>query len=117
MQINEKELRNVITKMITEQFLKEDSVGMKNLLATRLLTIRAREAAFDFEKTIVKELKLMNPDDMDSLSQKVYVEAVEEMQKRVLSAVIDTVKSLAHLPQQQDEKEIGQDPGVHLNVT
>lgn len=92
---------------------------MKNLLATRLLTIRAREAAFDFEKIIVKELGLLNPDEMDSLSQKVYVEAVETMQKRILDAVIDTIKSLSHLPKEQEEIKSDESAktDVNLNVT
>ena len=80
--------------------------GITNLTATKRLAIRAQEAALDFEKTMVKELELIDPDEMDGMSQRIYLDATKVMGAKVRDAVLDAVKALTALPKKQQDEEL-----------
>lgn len=99
MAITKKQLREALQLEVHKAlFLRE----FAQYTATRSLMIKAQQAALDFEKDIVKELDLVNPDTMDEISQQVYHQATEKMAKLVTNAVVDCVKSLEGLPKNQE---------------
>jgi hypothetical protein len=124
MQIDENKLTKIIRKMIAARVLREGEIpnisptteqGLNNLSAIRILTIRAEEDSLEFEKIIRKELDLEDPNKMDALSQKVYVQAAREMASKIISAAVDMVKAVEHLPKLPAEGENAA-PQVKLNV-
>jgi hypothetical protein len=86
-----------------------DSIGepsdapSRDITAERRLRIRARENALDFEQEIVKQLDLMDPNQLSPEQQQAYVDAMEEMSVKLEKAVMDAVASLKGMPKAASE--------------
>ena len=77
--------------------------GMSAFTAVRNLKVSAQGAALKFEEQIVKELGLVNQDQMDELSQQVYHQATSKLMDVFTSAVVDCVQSMEGLPKAESE--------------
>lgn len=104
------ELREAIQLEVRKSvFLKEfadgqvTGHGMSAFTAVRNLKVSAQGAALKFEEKIVKELGLVNPDQMDELSQQVYHQATSKLMDVFTSAVVDCVQAMEGLPKAESE--------------
>lgn len=98
--LSETEIRSLIRKKILEQqMIKEGS----NISAVRALINQASDSALSFENNIVKTLGLLVVDEMDVNSQRIYLDAMEAMKKKIVSAVIDAVRDVENLPKPQED--------------
>lgn len=75
--------------------------GDPNFMAIRQLSIMARDASLSFEDNIIKQLALKDPNSMDANSQSTYRDAMESMQSRIESVVIETIRKVAELPKEE----------------
>ncbi len=109
------EIRKKVRGIIIEKLLNEfasDSMGeqmqqqgLSDFTARRSIQLRAREAAFDFEKEIIKGLGLKNPDQMDGNSQNLYGAAVKKLELNIMKAVLEVIPDLASLPKEETEEK------------
>jgi len=73
------------------------------LSAMRVLDAEARKTAMDFEKQMVSELELVDPDDMSPEDQRRYLEAVQAMHAGIVASVVDCVNKIADLPRASED--------------
>lgn len=116
------ELREAIQLEVRKSlFLKEYSQtsgkGMSAFTAVRNLRVSAQGAALKFEEQIVKELGLLNPDQMDELSQQVYHQATTKLMDVFTSAVVDCVQAMEGLPKATDSETPSQTPTTPAKTT
>lgn len=121
--LSEQELRTVVRRFIDKkvQKLQEGSVdqimasmpsvtkptsaGNSTFAAERSLGVKAKEAALAFESDMVKELDLVNPNDMDLNSQKIYKEVMDAFHDKFVAAVVDAVNGIKILPKNEHEEQ------------
>lgn len=96
--ITETELRQLVRESLKKRFEKAPLNESLALSAKRKLTLSAKEHTMDFEKKIVDTLGLTDPDELSEELQRQYIDIVEEMQNRVVSAVQEAVAKLATFP-------------------
>lgn len=98
MKITEQEIRKMVRSA-----LKENLYESSDYTAGRQVILSAQQAAFDFEKEIIKTLGLVTPDDLHPSVRVKYNDIVEKMKDDVVGAVKKAVDSLAPYPRQEDK--------------
>jgi len=114
MKIKESKLREAIRKIVEQKILKEEeemiqkpsatqhgAEHLNHFMAARTLKIAAEQAALDFEKQIVKEMGIQDPNAMDATSQRLYHQVMQKMHRSVANSVILAVQELSSLPKNE----------------
>ena len=98
MKVTEQELREMVREALKAKLAEGKLYEGSNYTAGRQVILSAQQAAFDFEKEIIKTLGLVAPDDLPDQVLLRYNEIVEEMKDDVVGAVKKAVDSLAPFP-------------------
>lgn len=101
MKITENELKQLVQEAVKAKLQESSS----DFTATRHIKSKAEEASMSFETEIISLLNLKNPDDMHPSVQEQYSRIVNDMKLKIVTAVEDTVKSLAGYPRNESGKE------------
>lgn len=104
MKITEEQLRKMIREALKEHphFKSRQLQEGSDYTAGRQVILSAQQAAFDFEKEIVKNLGLVNPDDLHPEARKRFNDIVETMKDNIVVAVKDAVDQLTPFPRLED---------------
>jgi chorismate synthase len=103
MKINEEKLRKVIRAAVAHQMLvKENTMITSHLAAARELEIEAKKTVLNFESKVIAALSLVDPEQMDPTSQKVYVDAATKLQEDFSNLVIAFIGQVSKLPSSKD---------------
>lgn len=105
--ITEAKLEELVSKIVARR-LNEDA----NFNAIRSLTIRAQEAALKFEDDIVKQLNVVDPNQMNDVQQDVYAHVMADLHQTFATAVANAAKAVSRLPKNPtEEKPARKSPG------
>jgi putative lipoic acid-binding regulatory protein len=100
MKITHKELKEMIDKAVRKN-LQEGST----FSARRVIDAVAGDASREFEKQIVQNLGIVDPDELRPEMQAKYLEIVGEMEKGFKNAVRAAVKKLQNFPKKEDVQQ------------
>lgn len=103
MKMNEEKLRRVVRAAVARQMLvKEGATITSHLAAARELEIEAKKTVLNFESKVIAALSLVDPEQMDPASQKVYVDAATKLQEDFSNLVIAFIGQVSKLPSSKD---------------
>jgi len=95
-EISEQELRSMVKEAVKKKLanLKE----AEDLTARREVVLAAEKAGMDFEKIIIKLLNMVHPDKLPTEYQKNYLLIVQDMNEKIVDAVMNASKQLTKFP-------------------
>lgn len=90
-------------KVISEETAADS--GDKTLEAMRLLDLEVQKMAISFEDKMRSQLGLMHYANMDTASQREYLDAVNEYKLKFVASVMDCVNKIAKLPKASEAED------------
>lgn len=94
-------LQEMIAKLV-ESRLNEFIDGQNPIMAKREIIALMDSTSRNFENEIIKTFKLQNPDMLSPELQRKYLEVVEGMKSKLVSAAMEAVQQLIHFPKQDE---------------
>ena len=99
--ITESQLREMVSKAVKSR-IQEMSTGGNPIMAKREIIALMDSTSRNFEHEIIKTFNLQNPDMLAPELQRRYLEVVETMKQRLVTAAMDAVGELVAFPKNDE---------------
>lgn len=98
--ITQSQLKEMVTKVVKARI--QESMGGNPIMAKREIIALMDSTSRNFEHEIIKTFNLQNPDMLAPELQRKYLEVVETMKQRLVTAAMDAVKELVAFPKNDE---------------